>query len=240
MERRREVLQQRPGGETGNPGTKENEESAKTETIRLELGKVFNENKVTVTEQEAGSAVPATKKDSAYYDESGKKITNSFIRTSNGDLRYVGTTGKSVKKAVVASFDAASGEMKMYYAGRNGVIVKDKVVTLPDGGKIFASEDGTLATDAIVKSGKHQYYADENGLLATNRVIKLKDGTRYYVNKYGYIRKNALITAPDGYKRYATVDGTLAKNCWVTVGKKMYWCNKIGRVTKTKNVAGKK
>ena len=136
--------------------------------------------------------------------------------------------------ARAAATHAATGEMKMYYAGRNGVIVKDKVVTLPDGGKIFASADGTLATNEIVTSGKHQYYADENGKLLTNRIIKKEDGTRYYANKFGYIRKNSLFTAPDGDKRYATADGTLAKSCWVTVGKKMYWCNKIGRITKSK------
>ena len=63
----------------------------------------------------------------------------------------------------------------MYYAGKNGVIVTDKVVTLADGSRIFASNDGALATNEIVTSGKHQYYADENGKLVTNSVVKTKD-----------------------------------------------------------------
>ena len=218
--------------------TEEGEKAATVETVKSDLAEVFTENKVAVTEQGIESAVPATKKDSAYYDESGRKITNSFIRTSDNKYRYVGTTGKSVKKAVVATVDAATGEMKMYYADKTGVIVRNKVVTLPDGGKIFASKDGTLATNEIVTSGKHQYYAGSNGKFLKNKIIRLKDGTRYYANRYGYIRKNALFTAPDGDKRYATADGTLAKNCWVTVGKKMYWCNKIGRITKSKPVEG--
>ena len=224
------------------PGTTEDqidgtgENPATKAEIEQKLAQVFTDSKAVVTEQKLESAVTATKKGSAYYDESGKKITNSFVATSDGNFRYVGTTGKSVKKAVIATYDAETDEMKMYYAGKNGVIVKNKVVTLPDGGKIFASEDGTLATNKLVTSGKHQYYAGKDGRLVTDQVIKLEDGTRYFVNRYGYIRKNALITAPDGDKRYATADGTLAKNCWVTIGKKMYWCNKIGRITKSKSV----
>ena len=203
--------------------------------VKKELAEVFTENKVAVTTKKADAAVSVTKKDSAYYDVNGKKITSSFIRTSDNRLRYVGTTGKSVKKAVVASYDAKTGEMKMYYAGKNGVIVTDKVVTLADGSRIFASNDGTLATNEIVTSGKHQYYADENGKLVTNSVVKMKDGTRYYTNKYGYIRKNAIVTDSLGYKHYATADGSLAKSCWVTVGDTMYWCSKNTRITKTKN-----
>ena len=212
------------------------EEIAARSEIEQQLAEAFTENKIAVTEQNIDSAVSVTKKDSAYYDENGKKITSSFIVTSDGNIRYVGNTGKSVKKAIVATYDAETGEMKMYYAGKNGVIVKDKVVTLPDGGKIFASEDGTLATNEIVTSGKHQYFAGKDGKLATNQIIKLEDGTRYFANRYGFIRKNAIITAPDGDKRYATADGTLAKSCWVTVGKKMYRCNKIGRITESKPV----
>jgi len=206
--------------------------------IKEKVAEVFTESKVAVTEKNVEDAKSATKKNSAYYDENGEKITSSFIETADGTLRYIGTTGKSVKKSVVASYNASTGEMKMYYAGKNGAIVKNKVVTLTDGSKIFASKDGSLATKQVVTSGKHQYYADENGKLVTNSVVKTEDGTRYYANKYGRIRKNALFTAPDGDKRYATADGTLAKSCWVTVGKKMYWCNKIGRITKSKPVEG--
>ena len=209
------------------------EEADEKASIEQELAGVFNKIGVVVTEQKIGNAVSVTKRNSAYYDENGVKVTDSFVRTQDGSCRYLGSNGKSAKRAVVAAYDAETGEVKMYYAGKNGVIVKDRVVTLPDGSKIYASEDGTLATGAIVTYGSHQYYAGESGKLVKNRVIKLENGNRIFTNKNGFIRKNALITAPDGDMRYATADGTLAKKCWVTVGGMRYWCNSIGRITKT-------
>lgn len=215
--------------------TAEEVRAAKAE-LKQKLAEVFTDNKVAVIEKTIDSAITATKKNSAYYDENGKKIVNSFIKLEDGTIKYVGSTGKSVKKAIIAVYDSETGENTMYYAGKKGNLIKNKVVKLSDGSKIFASDDSSIATDTIVTSGKHQYYADEDGRLATNKIIKLEDGTRYYANSNGYIRKNALVTAPDGDKRYATADGTLAKSCWVTVGDTMYWCNKIGRITKSKPV----
>lgn len=208
-----------------------------TEKLQQETENVFTGNKVTVTEQNPDDAIAAILKKSTYYDENGKKIANSFIEASDGTQKYVGAKGKPVKKTIVVSIDAQTGESKMFYAGKNGNIMKSKVISLPDGSRIFATEDGSLAINEIVKAPNgYRYYADENGVIVRNSVIKLEDGTRYYANKYGVIKKNALVTDPSGHKHYATADGTLAKSCWITVGDVKYWCNKAGRITKQKTV----
>lgn len=207
------------------------------EKLQQEIEKTFTKSKVTVIEQNLDDAIIATKRNSAYYDEDGKMITESFIETSDGTQKYVGANGKSVKRSVIATIDTATGERKMFYAGKTGNIVKNKVVSLPDGSRIFAKEDGSLAVNEIVTAPNgRQYFADKNGVVARSRVIKTEDGTRYYANKYGVIKKNALVTDASGNQRYATADGTLAKSCWVTVDNKMYWCNKIGRITKVKDI----
>ena len=102
-----------------------------------------------------------------------------------------------------------------YYAGSDGVLVRNKVVKFNDTsiGWLYFGNDGKAKKWLITTSNGDRYYAGSDGKLVRNKVIKFNDtsiGWLYFGNDGKVVKW--LITAPNGDRYYAGSDGKLTRN----------------------------
>lgn len=121
------------------------------------------------------------------------------------------------------------------YFYQSGKKLSGCIVKTANGDKYILDKEGEILKNQVVKTSDGKlYYATANGKLAKSKVIKTKEGDRYYASKTGKLAVSKLLKASNGYQYYAGKNGKLKISKWVTVNEKSYYCNRIGRIMKSK------
>lgn len=192
--------------------------------------KVFgSEINIGITFSDTDDAVTGTKNsENKYVDSDGKILKNTFVQNKKGIL-FVDENGSPLKKSLVVVVDADTNEKKEYFTNNYGYPVKDAIIRLENGKKIYVGEDGVLVKNAMIEKNGKTYIIDKNGFIVTNKVVKF-EGKKYYVNAKGVIVKNRLVTDNKGKKHYATETGAFATSTWIQIKGNKYYFTKYSNL----------
>lgn len=159
----------------------------------------------------------------------GAVARDEFCETKYGNIVYAKADGTLAVNTTI-KVDGSK-----YFAKKSGAIAKGEFCTTPAGSTVYAEADGTLALNKVVTVNSKKYFAKKSGAIAKNAFSTTAKGSTVYSKANGVIVTNKLFKV-NGKKYFAKKSGAIAKKTWVTVGKKMYYCNASGRITKTKAV----
>lgn len=175
------------------------------------------------------------------------KAEASWVRTSNGSYVYYSSSGKLLSSQWFPSrklgFVNKNGETycykldgklykgwltvgsSRYYITSQGKLLKSRWL-LSKGKKYFASKNGKIYRNCIVKIGSYYYGFNSNGVMQTGKAT-VKGKTYYFYKNTGRMLRGAFVTI-DGKKYYFSTNGVMGSKIWV----KNYYINASGYVEK--------
>jgi hypothetical protein len=175
----------------------------------------------------------------SYYIEEGKlynpddDLVRSDFATVDGKVYYADKNGVVIKGRIFT----AKGTGKRYYAMKTGEIRMGGIYNTAKGGKVYAYADGHLLVNASKTVNGVRYVADENGRLVKNGFTTTAKGYKYYLKGYKVVT-NKKFTYSNGYTYIATKSGKIAMgNKTVSFGGKLYYVRAKGAVAKNTTVS---
>lgn len=162
-------------------------------------------------------------------DSAGKMITSKFVTTADGSMYYATRAGAVAAGRIIAV------KGKKYFCKDDGKIAKSEFCQTVMGSTVYAKSSGVLACDATLTVKGKKYYAKKSCALAKGTFVTTAKGSKVYAKSSGVLVTGKLFSV-NGKQYYAKKSGALVKKKWITVGKKKYYCNVYGRITKTKRV----
>ncbi len=180
-----------------------------------------------------------TREDQLYYCENGKTFYGA-VQTPDG-IVYCGTNGKVYVNSacyVGSNLESTAGlENGYYWAGADGLIVKDGFVTIS--GNTYHFTDYVRARGFTMIDGKYYFFNTGNGAMAKNATMWVSGSNPYGVaGGYYDFQADGSMYVPDpngekkiiseGGKLYLTIDGVKQKNGLNELDGSYYFANTSG------------
>lgn len=122
--------------------------------------------------------------------------------TVNGKKYYIAAKGKMLKSKWIVS------KKKKYFASKNGNVYTNCIVKIGSS-KYGFNADGVMQTGKAVIKNKTYYFYKKTGKMVTKAFVKI-NGKKYYFGSNGVLGKNVWVN-----KQYVNKDGYVASNVWV-------------------------
>lgn len=169
-----------------------------------------------------------TEKNGAFYDQSGEKVTNSIVKTDEGDRFILDENGSKLVSSIVSTKNG-----NQYIVDNTGVVVTGEIVTT-NGAKYYTTKNtGKVVTDKVIKVDGVKYVATSTGALASGEMVTMNGNKYYTTKKTGKVVTDKIFKL-NGKKYIANKQGKIVCGKWVTFNGTKYYCNKDGVITKTK------
>lgn len=160
-----------------------------------------------------------------YYNSSGRRLSSQWFPskkvgfvTKNGTTYCYKLNGKLYKGWLTVG-------SSRYYITAQGKVLKSRWL-LSKGKKYFASKDGKIYRNCIVKIGSYYYGFNKNGVMQKGKA-SVNGKTYYFYKSNGRMVRSAFVTI-DGKKYYFSANGVMGSKVWVN----NYYINASGYVEK--------
>ena len=153
-----------------------------------------------------------------FYND-GKMAEKQFVE-KDGNTYYYGKYGRKIYSTLLTYAG------KYYYLGSDGVMYRNKYLTLDNGDTYYFGEDGVAITNQFKKRSGAYYYFGKYGTLVKDQIVTV-DGDDYLLCADG-ARAGRGFHVKDNKEYFTDKNGKILKKCFVKSGGNIYYVGKYG------------